>query len=162
MKNARNDLTIFCGDDKNALFLLLRDEAKRCQSEKQNANILVMSEDDQEGIFRSFTKIPECSKDGSACRGFIMSTMARLDPDLIVIDEIRTPGEALAVVRMAESGDQLVTAIHAESEEEALALWDELTKEFQQLSPKFFQNRVSVNWVGKRQPRNTARQHLQG
>ena len=162
MENARKDLVVLCGDDKNTTVGLLRDKVERYRMEQPDANILVMFDEEQPEFFGLGSRIPGRTEDGSTCRGLSMRTMARLDPDLIVIDEIKTPDEARAVVMIAETGHQVLTAIHSASEDEALASWDDLTKEFRKLSPEFFQNRVSVNWVGKIQPHNTAQKHLQG
>lgn len=148
MENVRKDLVVLCGDDKNITVGLLRDKVKLTRMEQTDANILVMFDDDQGNIFgQGVLRIPSGVEDGSRCRGLSMRTMARLDPDLIVIDEIRTPGEARAVVMLAETGHQVFTTIHSTSEDEALASWDNLTKEFKALSPEFFQSRVSINWV---------------
>ena len=160
MGNARKDLVIVCGDDKDTIISLLRDRTEGFRLSQAEPNILAMLDDDSAAIFEygeyGVTRIPGSPEAGSTCRGLSMRTMARLDPDLIVIDEIKTPGEARAVVMLAETGHQVFASIHSASEEESLALWDDLTKEFRQLSPEFFQNRVSINWIG------TDQQHLQG
>lgn len=146
-KDASKDLVILCGDHKNTMTGLLHDKTKQFLVEHPNANILLMCDEDQADIFKLGSRIPVYMEDSSACRGSSMRTMARLDPDLVVIDEIKTPDEARAVVMLAETGHQVFASIHSASEEESLALWDDLTKEFKALSPEFFRNRVSINWV---------------
>lgn len=156
MTSVRKDLVVVFGDDKDTIISLLRDRTEGFRLGQHEPNILVMFDDDPTAIFGyGVARIPGSMEAESMCRGFSIGTMARLNPDLVVIDEIRTNGEAHAAMRLAECGHLVFASVLSADEEDFKGQWKALFGELQQRNPSFFQNCVTVSWVGKKQPHNT-------
>jgi type II secretory ATPase GspE/PulE/Tfp pilus assembly ATPase PilB-like protein len=61
----------------------------------------------------------------------VISSAARLDPDVVVVGEIRDAATALAVLMLAESGHTVITSINARSQYEATQRFDNLAKGYE-------------------------------
>lgn len=144
----KKDLVVFCGNNRDFLLNLLREKTDEFLLNHVGPNILAMFTDDTEvAHWLDVSRIPVFAKGNSVCRENIMPTISRLDPDMILIDEVRTAGEALAVVRLAETGESVFTTLYSDSEEDALSTWSHLTQDVHSSSKSFLKNNVSIQWM---------------